>query len=406
MTNRWFLLLLAVTMTLAASTFWLISNDEAFAYPRHYRTVDNLVINRWLHTLPHDHITTPVVDEQELNLGIQFLKNRITLDQISHVSAQPLTDQLIIKISRQTWFDRHLNARVTLQYINNQLVIHSASLNAIDMPTLLIDALQKTAYHELETNRRFSFISRLLNDSQHIYLQDGFVAVSYADTTGATHLVSPALSELTRLNSARLQSLPRAQNNSLKIETALPALLVGSKHSPDNRLRLTASLIALARHAADQRMLSFTPWKAVDAPIKLTINNREDLAQHFLTAAMISLYKGAEFADLLSLYKELKDSRKRSGFGIADLAADHAGMQFAALLHSDVSAERAVTLLDGAPQALVPQVEQFEQSVMEDIVLLGRAGLADDTLEQMDTQVRELVTDLPLFQSTNNYRAR
>lgn len=60
--------------------------------------------------------------------------------------------------------------------------------------------------------------------------------------------------------------------------------------------------------------------------VTVTIQRREDLAQHFTTSAAITASAGAGVAGILSNSKEAHDARYRSGFSFSDITANIAGV--------------------------------------------------------------------------------
>lgn len=70
-------------------------------------------------------------------------------------------------------------------------------------------------------------------------------------------------------------------------------------------------------------------WPALP-PRTLTLQGREDFAQHYLTSAMMATDLGGRLTDIVGTYKELLDATPQgggSGFSFNDLAADKAGMR-------------------------------------------------------------------------------
>ena len=65
--------------------------------------------------------------------------------------------------------------------------------------------------------------------------------------------------------------------------------------------------------------------------VSVRIENREDLARHVVTSAAIAASAGATMAEVLSVYKEVHDSRFRTGFSFTDIAANQAGTLLGAL---------------------------------------------------------------------------
>ena len=60
--------------------------------------------------------------------------------------------------------------------------------------------------------------------------------------------------------------------------------------------------------------------------VAVTIQRRDDLAQHFTTSAAITASAGADVAGILSNSKEAHDARYRSGFSFSDITANIAGV--------------------------------------------------------------------------------
>lgn len=60
--------------------------------------------------------------------------------------------------------------------------------------------------------------------------------------------------------------------------------------------------------------------------VTVTIQRRDDLAQHFTTSAAITASAGAGVAGILSNSKEAHDARYRSGFSFSDITANIAGV--------------------------------------------------------------------------------
>lgn len=129
-----------------------------------------------------------------------------------------------------------------------------------------------------------------------------------------------------------------------------------------------ASLLVLASYLAGARLSALIP-EAADWPrprrSTLTLQGREDSAQHFIVSATLSAWAGEPVADAIGLYKELDDARRGSGFSFADLAADRAGTRFGKLL-SEAPA-RIDRLLAGAANDddLVPPLEGLPEFIPE-----------------------------------------
>jgi hypothetical protein len=67
---------------------------------------------------------------------------------------------------------------------------------------------------------------------------------------------------------------------------------------------------------------------------------RQDIAQHFMGAATLSISSNQHLAQMLSVEKELNDAKKPSGFSFVDLAADKAGIRFGSFAIASVKSAR------------------------------------------------------------------
>ncbi len=68
-----------------------------------------------------------------------------------------------------------------------------------------------------------------------------------------------------------------------------------------------------------------------------SIQGRRDWCQHFAVSAALTELLGSAAAEFAGLAKELADMKGASGFSFADLAADYAGIAFAAWVRKDVA---------------------------------------------------------------------
>lgn len=106
----------------------------------------------------------------------------------------------------------------------------------------------------------------------------------------------------------------------------------------------------------------------VPSPRKLvlTLDRRQDFAEHFMYSAALAVAGDAVLADAVGLSKELSDAKGRSGFSFTDLAADRAGSRFGAMASVSVSSARRVQALlsqSGAEADVMPQVRDLPEHV-------------------------------------------
>jgi hypothetical protein len=167
----------------------------------------------------------------------------------------------------------------------------------------------------------------------------------------------------------------------------------------------TAIIIALSLHCADQRILQATNWLSeYQQPTKklpIGIHNRSDLGEHFMSSAAAYYYAGEEVALLIGLYKEMLDARVKDKFGLRDLTADYAGIEFAKLMTNSAATDWLAQNyhLTDADHNLLPLMAVADADKLKDILLLGRAGINAATIVDIKTTITATVKRSPLYSS-------
>jgi len=136
----------------------------------------------------------------------------------------------------------------------------------------------------------------------------------------------------------------------------------------DPRAENRAAMLALAIHASEKpelaaRLLgiSVPPGK----PVIPVARGRQDLAQHWLVSAAITLEAGSGTADAIGVFKEVLDSRGGSGFSFADLAADRSGVRFAQAAIADPRRwQTRVARITGEAD-IIPSIDALPEKLQE-----------------------------------------
>lgn len=125
-----------------------------------------------------------------------------------------------------------------------------------------------------------------------------------------------------------------------------------------------AAILALVLTAEGRDFASLSPaardWpKPPRRPV--TLGGRNDLARHFLIAALLTFEGGEQLADTMSLAKEVDDLRFGSGFSFTDLAAGRAGARFATLAIDSPRRLQAVAAGGVGAGDLLPEVSDLPE---------------------------------------------
>lgn len=164
-----------------------------------------------------------------------------------------------------------------------------------------------------------------------------------------------------------------------------------------------AALLALALHANgwDPRILAVDAgdWRrARRRPIALA--GRPDLAQHFTVSAFVSAAGGAALADLLGVYKELRDAGGSSGFSFSDLAADRAGTRLGEMAVASPPAARRLQEAagEGLDEAdIMPAIDGLPDNLSAEVFARRFTGPASPAYDRLVAEIDRRVEALRLF---------
>lgn len=145
--------------------------------------------------------------------------------------------------------------------------------------------------------------------------------------------------EVARIKATQAQFVDALQRHrsggAVPLRAILPELLQAEGGIPAQQ---RATLLVIGAFLADKPLADLIPGESdwlTPPPLKITLHNRLDSAQHFIISAMISAWSDGSFADAIGLFKETLDKEQGSGFSFADLAADRAGTRFGDLVRRD-----------------------------------------------------------------------
>lgn len=158
-----------------------------------------------------------------------------------------------------------------------------------------------------------------------------------------------------------------AQQRSLALALTASAPSLQEEAARDNR----AALLVLGLYVNRVSLATLVPaarnWAALPARA-LTLQGREDWAQHYLTSAAMATDLGGRLSDLIGMYKELLDAAPQgqgSGFSFNDLAADKAGVRLGRLaMHDPLTLQTRLASLQ-ADTDLLPDVRDLPEFLTE-----------------------------------------
>lgn len=173
-----------------------------------------------------------------------------------------------------------------------------------------------------------------------------------------------------------------------------------AEQGSDAATELRALLMTMALQSVQRDISPWLPEAKSSGPLPpvlLLLAGRDDMASHFLLAAVLSWRGGERFTSTLGLAKELADARVGSGFSFNDLAADEAGTRFGTL--SAQSPARMLALLArGVKESdLFPDVADLPELLSEGEFRRRYGQVGSPAYQAEMARVRERVAAVPLL---------
>ncbi|MDX9844778.1 MAG: hypothetical protein RBT42_13610 [Aquabacterium sp.] len=154
-----------------------------------------------------------------------------------------------------------------------------------------------------------------------------------------------------------------AQQRNLALAFSASAPRLHDEAARDNR----AVLLVLGLYVNRVSLATLVPAARDWAPLPLrpvTLQGRDDWAQHYLTSAALATDLGGRLSDLIGMYKELLDAAPQSrgsGFSFNDLAADKAGVRLGRLAAHEPQTLQARLAEVQADTELLPDVRDLPE---------------------------------------------
>ncbi len=127
---------------------------------------------------------------------------------------------------------------------------------------------------------------------------------------------------------------------------------------------------------------------------------RDDFSKHFATSAALAANAGAALADVIGLYKEVRDSRGGSGFSFNDIAADRAGTRLGELAvgnrESALNIQRMV-IAGVSDKDLMPPFADLPEFMPEAEFKRRYGGIGAPAYKAMMDEIERRIAALPLL---------
>lgn len=366
------------------------------------------------------------LSETELNSLTTYVKNSNPVLSSVHVHTDLIADGARIGLSIpvtafgvQRWFN------ITLHLAGNDgsLTLDALDTGSLSLPKPLLEPLGRTLSERLSGDGNYELVASFfasmrfqsLSEDQVVILLDWqeddleqlgdqarqvFVSEREARRLLDTHdrLVSTLAALPADVGSVRLNELLR------------PLFLYASLNSDggaDAIAENRAVFIVLTAYLTDlglDQLIGGDVVMATPRTVRIVIESREDLARHVVSSAAIAASAGAAMAEVLSVYKEVHDSRFRTGFSFTDIAANQAGTMLGLLASRSDDDARLFqdAILDSRSDAdYLPPLGTYDG--MTEAQFIEQYGSREsDAYRQRLEEITDRIAQRPFFQAFGN----
>lgn len=329
-----------------------------------------------------------IVTERDLNLFLTYASSQVLGDRLKARAE-------LYQGSAYFWstftlpfqmFGRYLNVSGLVSQGSGNLKFTEIRVGSLPVPAWVSNMLVRSVYQRIRRTDEYAQYADIIQAVKMFQFQQGRLLVMYQwrpdmmmqiQSQGQSLLLSDDDQARLRVYNARLgeitQSLPGSTTSLVKLFRPLFSMAKqrsdsGEDPIADNR----AIVLLLALYVNKQPVREFVD--SDDAAlypqarqVSVTLFEREDLGQHFLTSAAIATSADSGVAEALGVFKELDDSKGGSGFSFADLATDRAGVQFAELVarisYDAKQAQRRLSQVESETE-FMPLVDNLPEGIM------------------------------------------
>jgi len=319
---------------LVVSCFWLISSP--IDSPLVEWNLSNADIQRAKNILSANQQTQGkqikiAFTERDLNVASRYLLNSYTKSQ-SYLLLKEQSIHVLVRFhfTYIQFFQRSFNLKFRVLFPTKKSIkITKLSLGSLNIPEFYAEHLLSFALKLSPFQRYLDIIMQNLNS---ISLQNKQLHISFQLPKNSLGTLQQFLLfsnvNVEALNAYQKQlQLSLLQHNPdwlLSLNEILqPLFLLAEKRSKNNNpidenkfvILVANQYVNHSRHLRQDYLPAYA-------------YKRQDITQHFMGAAALSISSNPNLAQMLSTEKEINDAKKHSGFSFVDLAADKAGIHF------------------------------------------------------------------------------
>lgn len=339
--------------------------------------------------LKKKQLKTVSISEAELNLllhyGVSHGLSRLPISSHLVLSKDHIKSFIALKIPSTPWGE-FFNLTVDFRSQERIIKIHSARFGDVTIPGYLINPVLRIAHHIFMIWDLYENLFKTTGSLEDIRIDARLLTITYnwnPDTMKALHengkalLLSPEKQQCLISYHHKLSDILSSQTDkTISLDRIMKPMFVfaaeRSEKSGNPIMENTAVLQMLALYVTGTGLDTVIPKSLLkDLPPlnsrTILLNNRSDLAKHFLVSAALSVSTDSQLANFIGVAKEVDDSDGGSGFSFADLAADNAGVRFGeTAIESSREAsqfQKKILTIKGE-NAFMPAIDHLPEGIM------------------------------------------
>lgn len=278
-----------------------------------------------------------VISERDLNLAVNYLAQHYLQGAAAVTLGDGILDLTASAPLPLLPPRPYVNVAVRVESDGLQPRLAALRVGSVPVPRRLAGWLLEHAAHQVRGTEEYALVRAAL---ERLELRKGTLALTYRWQPDALRAIGTRLAGTDadalaayHAHLLTLQGRGAARRGSLMESLrALFALAQERSSAGDPVAENRAALLVLGAWASERGTRTLVPQaKAEPQGFALTLQQRRDLAQHFLVSAALAAGSDSHLSDAVGLFKEVSDSRGGSGFSFTDIAADRAGTRFGEL---------------------------------------------------------------------------
>lgn len=295
------------------------------------------------------------VDESDISLAGNYLINQITSGALAIQLNQGVAYAALSITLPDNPIGQYINAMIVLSQTGPTLSIESLRLGSLTIPRRFAEPMREFGHQQLMSLPEYRNVIDSLNGMQIV---DSRMLVQYQwnpdlvdslKTRGKELLVDETRREQLLAYSRQIQQVVANSGGSDKTSLAnvlSPIFQLAQLRGGDPAAENASAILALSFYFSGVNIARMFGVELPSGPKvnkKLTLSNRYDFTQHFLTSAALTIgSRNSGIADTIGIFKELDDAKGGSGFSFTDVGADRAGVRFAELATKNAESAKFV----------------------------------------------------------------